>query len=75
MFQEKQTRNNTRYTLHLYMVKSFNQSWLEEFFHKTKHKKVPTQLSSRLTRKLNMMNAAKEIKDLNSPPSNHLLQL
>ena len=57
------------------MIKSFKQSWLEEFFHKGKHKKVPTQLSARLVRKLDMMNAAKELLDLTSPPSNHLHQL
>lgn len=57
------------------MIKSFKQSWLEEFFHKGKNKKVPAQLSSRLFRKLDMMNAAKELDDLTSPPSNHLHQL
>ena len=57
------------------MIKTFKQSWLEEFFHRGKHKKIPTQLSSRLERKLDMMNAAKEISDLTSPPSNHLHQL
>ena len=57
------------------MIKTFKQSWLEEFFHRGKHKKVSTQLSSRLVRKLDMMNAAKEISDLTSPPSNHLHQL
>jgi len=57
------------------MIKSFKQSWLEDFFHKGKHKKVPTQLSLRLIRKIDMINAAKELKDLVSPPSNHLHQL
>ena len=57
------------------MIKTFKQSWLEEFFHQDKHKKVPTQLSSRLIRKLDMMNAEKEVCDLTSPPSNHLQQL
>ena len=57
------------------MIKTFKQSWLEEFFHRGKHKKAPTHLSSRLVRKLDMMNAAKELNDLISPPSNHLHQL
>jgi proteic killer suppression protein len=57
------------------MIKSFKQTWLEEFFDNGKHKKIPPQLSVRLTRKLDMMNAAKELKDLTSPPSNHLHQL
>ncbi|MFQ5648635.1 MAG: type II toxin-antitoxin system RelE/ParE family toxin [bacterium] len=41
------------------MIKSFKQSWLEEFWHSGKHKRVPTELEKRLTRKC-------------SPPSNHL---
>ena len=32
-------------------------------------------MSSRLVRKLDMMNAAKELNDLSSPPSNQLQQL
>ena len=54
------------------MIISFKQSWLEDFWHNGDHKKVPSDLKSRLIRKLDMMNAAKELKDLESPPSNHL---
>ena len=54
------------------MIKSFRQSWLEEFWNKGKHKRVPSHLKSRLTRKLDMLNCAKELRDLSSPPSNHL---
>ena len=57
------------------MIKSFKQSWLEEFWHNGVHKKIPQDLSKRLLIKLDMMNSAKEIKDLMSPPSNHLHQL
>lgn len=54
------------------MIRSFKQSWLEEFWNTGKHKRVPGNLKSRLIRKLDMLNAAKELRDLSSPPSNHL---
>jgi proteic killer suppression protein len=54
------------------MIKSFKQSWLEEFWHSGKHKRVPTELEKRLTRKLDMLNSANQLRDLRSPPSNHL---
>ncbi|MEJ2636119.1 MAG: type II toxin-antitoxin system RelE/ParE family toxin [Calditrichia bacterium] len=57
------------------MIRSFRQSWLEIFWNTGEHKKVPTELRGRLIRKLDMMNSSKEIKDLASPPSNHLHQL
>jgi len=57
------------------MIKSFKQSWLEDFWNTGKHKSVPTFLRKRLIRKLDILNAAKELKDLNSPPSNNLHQL
>ncbi len=57
------------------MIKSFRQDWLEEFWHNGVHKRVPDHLKTRLTRKLDMMNTAKELRDLSSPPSNNLHQL
>ncbi|MBN1407696.1 MAG: type II toxin-antitoxin system RelE/ParE family toxin [Calditrichaceae bacterium] len=57
------------------MIKNFKQSWLEDFWNKGNHKKAPADLKDRILRKLDMLNAAKEIKDLISPPSNHLHQL
>jgi proteic killer suppression protein len=57
------------------MIKSFKQSWLKEFWDAGKHKRVPDHLKSRLTRKLDMLNTAKELRDLSSPPSNNLHQL
>jgi len=54
------------------MIRSFRQSWLENFWNNGKHKKAPTNLKERLLRKLDMLNSAKELKDLSSPPSNHL---
>ena len=57
------------------MIKNFKQSYLEAFWNTGKHKRVPSQLSDRLIRKLDMLNGAKELRDLSSPPSNHLHQL
>ncbi|NIS39125.1 hypothetical protein GWN26_16095, partial [Candidatus Saccharibacteria bacterium] len=54
------------------MIKTFNQSWLEKFWNYGKHKKVPPFLKDRLMRKLTILENAKELKDLSSPPSNHL---
>ena len=57
------------------MLKTFKQAWLEEFWHKGKHKRVPPELKNRLIRKMDMLNQAVDIIDLRSPPSNHLHQL
>jgi proteic killer suppression protein len=57
------------------MIKRFKQSWLKEFWDAGKHKRVPDHLKSRLIRKLDMLNTAKELRDLSSPPSNNLHQL
>jgi len=54
------------------MIKTFKQSYLEEFWNTGKHKRIPSNLSNRILRKLDMLNAAKELRDLNSPPSNRL---
>ncbi len=54
------------------MIKTFKQSWLEDFWNDGKHKRVPGELKVRLIRKLDMLNCAKELRDLSSPPSNHL---
>ena len=57
------------------MIQSFKQPWLEEFWHNGQHKRIPQDLAKRTLRKLDLLNAVKEIKDLKSPPSNHLHQL
>ena len=57
------------------MIKTFKQSWLEDFWNDGKHKRVPSDLKARLIRKLDMLNSAKELRDLSSPPSNHLHSL
>ena len=54
------------------MIENFKQPWLEEFWNSGKHKRVPPDLKERLIRKLDILNSAKEIKDLAAPPSNHL---
>ena len=57
------------------MIQSFKQPWLEEFWNNGQHKRIPQDLAKRTLRKLDLLNAVKEIKDLKSPPSNHLHQL
>ncbi len=54
------------------MIKTFTQSWLEEFWHNGKHKRVPPELAARLLRKLDMLNRAVAREDLQAPPSNRL---
>jgi proteic killer suppression protein len=57
------------------MIRSFKQPWLEEFWNNGKHKRVPGELKKRLLRQLDMLNVARELRDLSSPPSNHLHRL
>jgi len=64
-----------RYILYLAMIMSFKQSFLEAFWNSGSHKRVPQDLSKRIIRKLDMLNSATDIRDLKSPPSNHLHQL
>jgi len=54
------------------MIKTFAQSWLEEFWHTGKYKRVPPDLEPRLLRKMDMLNRATAHKDLQAPPANHL---
>ncbi len=54
------------------MIKTFGQSWLEEFWHTGKHKRVPPDLEARLLRKMDMLNRAMAHIDLKAPPSNRL---
>jgi len=53
------------------MIENFRQPWLEEFWNTGRHKKIPPDLGARLLRKLDMLNSAKELKDLTAPPANH----
>jgi len=54
------------------MIESFKRPWLEEFWNSGKHKRVPPDLKDRLLRKLDILNSAKELRDLAAPPFNHL---
>lgn len=54
----------------------FRDHWLYEFYKFGKaNRKIPPALHSPLGRKLDMLNAADEIKDLKSPPGNRLEKL
>jgi toxin HigB-1 len=57
------------------MIKTFAQSWLEDFWHDGKHKKVPAVLTERLLRKLDMLNRSDDLQDLMAPPANRLHSL
>ena len=57
------------------MIVKFKQSWLEDFWHTGSSKRIPDDISQRLSRKLDMLNSATDIIDLTSPPSNHLHKL
>ena len=57
------------------MIKAFAQPWLEDFWHNGRHKRVPPELVAQLLRNLDMLHRAKALKDISSPPSNHLHQL
>jgi proteic killer suppression protein len=57
------------------MIKTFAQTWLEEFWHNGSHKRAPTELRERLLRKMDMLNRSSELKDLAAPPSNRLHSL
>jgi proteic killer suppression protein len=54
------------------MIFNFKQSWLKEFWNTGENRRVPPQLKERLLRKLDILNSAWEIRDLNAVPSNHL---
>lgn len=58
------------------MIKNFRDVWLHDFYIKDKwNKKIPAELSSRLFRKLQLIDDATCDLDLRSPPSNHFEQL
>ena len=54
------------------MIFNFKQSWLKEFWNTGENRRVPPQLKDRLLRKLDILNSAREIRDLNAVHSNHL---
>lgn len=58
------------------MVVSFRDDWLRDFFvEDVRSKKIPSELESRLFRKIQMIDDAMTDEDLRSPPSNHFEKL
>ena len=57
------------------MIRTFAHPWLEEFWHTGKQKRVPSELTAQLLRKMDMLNRAHVLKDMNASPSNHLHRL
>lgn len=54
------------------MGASFRDDWLRDFFvEDVRSKKIPSQLESRLFRKIQMIDDAMTDEDLRAPPSNH----
>lgn len=58
------------------MVVSFRDDWLRDFFvEDVRSKKIPSELESRLFRKIQMIDDAMTDEDLRAPPSNHFEKL
>ncbi len=58
------------------MIVSFRDEWLRAFFvEDTPSRHIPSDLESRLFRKLQMIDDATSDQDLRVPPSNHLEKL
>ena len=54
-------------------IGSFKEEWLAAFYSAgTPYKAIPHSLESVLARKLDMLNAAADLRDLRSPPGNRL---
>ena len=58
------------------MIVSFRDGWLRDFFvADVRSKKIPSDLASRLFRKIQMIDDATSDQDLRVPPSNHFEKL
>ncbi|TXL74680.1 type II toxin-antitoxin system RelE/ParE family toxin [Vineibacter terrae] len=58
------------------MIVSFRDDWLRDFFvEDVRSKKIPSDLESRLFRKIQMIDDATTGQDLRVPPSNHFEKL
>jgi len=57
------------------MIKTFAQDWLEDFWNDGRHKRVPSELKGRLTRKPDMLEGASKLHDLAALPSNRVHSL
>lgn len=54
----------------------FREPWLEAFFHHAAlHRKIPVDIHTALSRKLDIINAAASHRDLRSPPGNRYEEL
>jgi proteic killer suppression protein len=54
------------------MIAEFRDHWLREFFvNDIGHRKIPANLENALFRKLQLIDDAREEKDLRVPPGNH----
>ena len=58
------------------MIVSFRDGWLRDFFVEgIRSKKIPSDLESRLFRKIQLIDDATTDQDLRAPPSNHFEKL
>ena len=58
------------------MIVSFRDNWLRDFFiEDVRSRRIPSELESRLFRKLQMIDDAMTDQDLRVPPSNHFEKL
>jgi len=58
------------------MIVSFRDDWLRDFFvEDVRSKKIPSDLESRLFRKIQLIDDATTDRDLRAPPSNHFEKL
>ena len=58
------------------MIVTFRGAWLRDFFvEDVRSKKIPSDLESRLFRKIQMIDDATTDQDLRVPPSNHFAKL
>ncbi len=58
------------------MIVSFRDGWLHDFFvEDIRSKRIPSDLESRLFRKIQMLDDATTDQDLRAPPSNHFEKL
>jgi proteic killer suppression protein len=58
------------------MIVSFRDGWLRDFFvEDVRSKRIPSDLASRLFRKIQMIDDATSDQDLRVPPSNHFEKL
>ena len=54
------------------MIQSFANAETERFYKTGRSRRLPTAIRSRATMRLTQLNAATQIEDLKSPPSNRL---